>query len=214
MEAKGAAAPQWAFSMHPARGFESRAPRRQALYPRTRLWRSPRQRQAFLPCARPCRRGFPAGHTPALAAPALVRLAPPISPLAKPGWPVTRCACAASRPKFAALVSGPALAAPALVRLAPPISPLAKPGWPVTRCACAASRPKFAALVSGPTLAAPALVRLAPPISPLAKPGWPVTRCACAASRPKFAALVSGPALAAPARAFQKKGRGPRRKPL
>ena len=42
-----------------------------------------------------------------LANPALVRLAPPISPLAKPGRPVTRCACVASRPKFAALIPGP-----------------------------------------------------------------------------------------------------------
>ena len=36
-----------------------------------------------------------------------MRLAPPISPSAKPGRPVTRCACVASRPKFAALISGP-----------------------------------------------------------------------------------------------------------
>ena len=38
---------------------------------------------------------------------ALAGLAPVISLSAKPGRPVTRCACVASRPKFAALILGP-----------------------------------------------------------------------------------------------------------
>ena len=103
---------------------------------------------------------------------ALVRLAPPISPSAKPGRPVTRWACVASRPKFAALILGPRSQTRPLPGFARhfAFSETGQAGHTLRVCCFA---PKIRRARSGAPLANPALMRLAPPISPLAKPGRP-----------------------------------------
>ena len=120
------------------------------------------------------------------------RASPVISLSAKPGRPVTRWACVASRPKFAALILGPRSQTRPL--------PGSRPSFRFQRNRAGRSHAGRVLLRAQNSLRSfwgparkPGPCRALPVISLSAKPGGPVTRNACVASRPKFAALISVP---------------------